>query len=75
MRNERIKSLIEDLKEILDVSEIIETDKLEDFDNWDSLAILSIIISFDDNFDQTLTRDQVTSCTSINDLLNLVNEG
>lgn len=73
--NERIKGLIEDLKEILDVSEIAETDKLEDFDNWDSLAILSIIISFDDNFNQTLSRDQVISCSSINDLFNLVNEG
>lgn len=75
MMNEKTKGLIEDLKEILDVSEISEADKLQDFDNWDSLAILSIIISFDDNFNQTLSRDQVISCSTINDLLNLVNEG
>lgn len=62
------------LEEVLDVEEgVLNTDTiLEDLDEWDSVAVLSLIIMFEENFNKKITGEQAKSFKTVNDILNLM---
>ena len=47
-------------------------EKLEDLENWNSMAIVGFIALVDENFNQTLSPRQFGNCDTVDDLLALV---
>ncbi|QGQ98481.1 acyl carrier protein [Paenibacillus psychroresistens] len=66
--------LLNEIKEILQVDmELTDDMKLEEIEDWDSLAIVSVISLFDLLLSVNITSQQVNNCRTIQDLLNLTN--
>jgi acyl carrier protein len=66
------KELLEEIKDTLmrDKDLTVEM-KLEEIEEWDSLAIISIISLFDQLFSIIITTDDINNCKTIKDLINL----
>jgi acyl carrier protein len=47
-------------------------EKLEDLENWDSTALVSLIAMAESRSNTEITLDQVVSCSTVADLLRLV---
>lgn len=47
-------------------------EKLEDLENWDSTALVSLIAVAESRSNTEITLDQVVSCSTVADLLRLV---
>lgn len=62
------------LKEILEMEdqEISLNDNFRDYDNWDSLANLSVIAMLDDEFGVYIETNDFRKLTTVGDLLNEV---
>ncbi len=60
------------LAEIFEVDTVEDQDILEDFDYWDSLAVLSIISMASENYKKTFKAADIRSCTTISDLCKLI---
>lgn len=67
---------MEDLKsklaEILEEEAVNDTDVLEDFEYWDSLAILGIISMVSENYKKTFKAADIRACETIGDLCKLI---
>ena len=55
-----------------EASEITATTNYRELEEWSSLIALSIIAMVDDEYDVTLKGDDITGCTTVEDLFNLV---
>ena len=64
------------------VAEALEIDQdnarndliLDPEDNWDSIAMLSVIASIDEAFDVQLDGDELAACRSLSQILNLLKD-
>lgn len=63
----------EKLANILEVDNINDTDILEDFEEWDSLSILSIIAFFNSDYGKTITVADVKKAKTVGGLKKLLN--
>lgn len=63
---------LEKLADIFDVEEVTENDILEDFDEYDSLSILTIIAYVGSEYNKTLSAKEVRECKTVQDLYNIV---
>lgn len=61
-----------ELAEILEVDEINRDDELEDFENWDSLAILEIVSMVDEKYGVTIESKEVKKLVTVRDLEDLI---
>lgn len=68
METAKKKELLADLFEV-EVSEIDETLKLIDFDPWDSMSKLSLIVLMDEECGKKLTGEQLREFKTIGDIL------
>ncbi len=61
------------MHEILDVEPGIlsGTEKLEDLEEWNSMAMVSFIAFVDEHFGKTLSPRLFSTCVTVNDLGNL----
>jgi len=50
-----MKVFYDNLAEILEVDEVKPNDRLQDFENWDSLTVLSILAMLDASFGLNMT--------------------
>ena len=68
--------LVEIVAEALEIDKsVAENDlKLDPEDNWDSIALLSVIASIDEEFDIQLDGDKLAECRSISDILKLLED-
>jgi len=68
--------LVEIVAEALEIDKsVAENDlKLDPEDNWDSIALLSVIASIDEEFDIQLDGDKLAGCKSISDILKLLED-
>lgn len=67
--------LLEEIKETLQRDEEISLEmKLEDIEEWDSLANISMISLYDQLFETVVTSDKLKSCNTVDDLINLVSD-
>ncbi len=67
--------LVFEIKEILQRDEELEFSyKLEDVQEWDSLAIISIIALYDELFGTKVTNKDLKNCEIVQDLVNLVKD-
>ena len=58
----------------LDISKATESLILDPEDNWDSLALLSIISEIDTQYGIQLDGEKLASCKKISDIYNLIND-
>lgn len=49
-------------------------EKLSDYENWDSLAVISLIALADEKFSVVLGSDAIAEAQTVNDLIALVPE-
>lgn len=66
---------LKEMADILDEDVVKETDRLEDFSAWDSLAILSVISMADDKYGGVFSAQQIKSATTIRALFDLISRG
>ena len=69
-------NLIEILAEALEIDpDMARNDLILDpEDNWDSIAMLSVIASIDEEFDIQLDGDELAACSSLSQILNLLKD-
>ena len=60
-----MEELVAQLAEILEVDELDITKKFTDYDEWDSLAGLSLIALLDSDYNTTMNGKEVASFDSI----------
>ena len=64
-------ALLEDMLEV-DEGTLTADTALEDIDEWDSMAKLSLIVLVDDEFGKKLTGDEIKSFNTIGDILDFM---
>lgn len=67
-----MEELKDRLAEILEEETVNDTDVLEDFEYWDSLAILGIISMASENYKKTFKAADIRACVTIGDLCKLI---
>jgi acyl carrier protein len=63
-----------ELCELLETDKISRDDKLIDFDAWDSLTCLSIIVWAEKRYKTVLTAIEILNSSTVGGLENLINE-
>jgi acyl carrier protein len=68
--------LIEIVAEALEIDQDMAKNDLvlDPEDNWDSIALLSVIASIDEEFDIQLDGDELAACRSLEQILNLLKD-
>jgi acyl carrier protein len=66
-----IKEKLSLLEELLDIERdtLREETLLEDLDEWDSMAVITLIAMFDDEFGKVVTAKQMKAFESIKDII------
>lgn len=66
--------VLNQIEEVLDVNEgTLQMDmKLEDVEEYDSMAKLSLIVMSDDDFDKKLTAEQLNDFQTVGDIVNFL---
>ncbi len=67
-----MEQFLEKLAEILEVDSVKREDILTEFDEWDSLTLLSIIAAIDSDFNLNISAEQISSFTTVGDLLKYI---
>lgn len=62
-----------ELADVLEEDVVTPTDLLEQFQGWDSLAVLSVIAMADSDFGVKLTSKQVNAAGTVQGLYDLMN--
>ncbi len=62
------------LAEILEVEKVYDKDKLDTFEVWDSLAVLSLISVVDEEYGVLIRNEQIKDAETISDLKNIIKE-
>jgi len=72
----KVDEFIEKLKEILELQdvELGEETNLRDLEQYDSLAVLSIIAMVDENFGRKLSGQNFQSITTVRSLMKLIGD-
>lgn len=65
-------NLYEALAEILEVDEVKPEDELDEFENWDSLAVLEIIAMIDEKYSVVIDSKEVKNLITAADLEALI---
>lgn len=61
-----------DLFDDTDASEITASTNYRELEEWSSLIALSVIAMVDEEYDVTLKGNDITGCSTVEDLFNLV---
>ena len=67
-----MQEFLEVLAEILDVDQVKVGDALEQFPEWDSLAVLSVVASVDSKYGVNLTSAEVRGAATPQALFDLI---
>jgi len=67
------ENFIQELEDLLETDvNLKETTVLDEIDEWDSLAVMSIISYIEENFDLEYSESDFEKVTTVQDILNLV---
>ena len=69
-----MQEFLEGLAEILDVDSVKADDVLEQFPEWDSLAVLSVIASVDSKYGVNLTSAEIRGVATPQALFDLIGQ-
>lgn len=72
MTNQEKIALLEEIME-LDEGTLTEDTVLEELEEWDSIAALSLIVLMDEKFDKKLTSGEIKHFKTIKDILDFMN--
>jgi acyl carrier protein len=64
---------LERLSEIFERDHIKPDDEFRDYEEWDSMAYLSIIAMIDDNYDIVIPGEEFTKLNKVIDIYNYIN--
>ncbi len=64
-----MNDLLMTISDILEEDEISHTDVLQDFENWDSLTVLSIVAMLDANYGINITAQDLRQYVTVGDLI------
>jgi len=66
-----IKKKLNQLEELLDIDKdtLDENAELNQINEWDSMAVISIIAMFDDSFGKVITPEEVKGFRTIKDII------
>ena len=64
-------SLIEEMLE-LEAGSLSPEDRLDKYEQWDSLAALSLIVLLDENFGKQISGEKIKGLKTINDILRIM---
>jgi len=67
-----MEELIEKIAEILDVDKLDIDKKFTDYEEWDSLASLSLIAMLDSDYDKAMRNKEILAFNSIKDFCEAV---
>ncbi|MBX1886674.1 phosphopantetheine-binding protein [Campylobacter peloridis] len=66
------EELLKDLAEVMHMDEELKEDMiLDDIDEWDSLAFVSVMVYFKNNLNKNINADDLKKCEKVSDLLAL----
>jgi acyl carrier protein len=60
------------LKEVLEVSELSLSDNFKELDEWDSLALLTLIAELDEQYGVLIESDELDKIQTVQELFDLV---
>lgn len=62
-----------DLAEVLEVDEVKRDDELDDFENWDSLGILEVVVMIEERYGVTIdSKKELKDLTTVGELEDLI---
>jgi len=64
-----MKTIYEQLAELLEVDVVRDEEVLEDFESWDSLTVLSIIVMASENYNLALRAEEIRELKTIGNLV------
>jgi acyl carrier protein len=67
-----MKELNVEMADVLEIDTIDDDTKLETFDSWDSLAMLSILAFIDSEYNVNLSTDDIADVKNLSDLKSIV---
>jgi len=70
--DEKFKKLMADALEI-DISEVSVDLSLDPEENWDSVALLSVISEIDNEYKLQLDGEELANCKKVSEILSLIN--
>lgn len=67
---------------LVELAELLEVDlvgltssyRLEDNENWDSLALISVVVMIDEHFRLSVSNERIRECKLVGDLQKLIND-
>ncbi len=68
-----MQKFLENITELLEEETVEKSAVLNEFDAWDSLTILSIISMADEEYNVTISADEINSAKTVEGLFNLIN--
>jgi len=68
-----MEQFLEQLVEVLEREDIDPEDEFRDYEEWDSLAFLSIIAMIDDNYDMVIPGEEFAKLNKVIDIYNYIN--
>lgn len=71
MNREKFLPLLDEVLE-LEPGTLKGPEKLEDLENWNSMAMVSFVALVDEHFGYTVSPRQFVNCETIDDLLRLI---
>ncbi len=68
------KTILKELDKILELplGTLNGAERLQDLENWDSLAIMSVVALVDESFGVVLSSVRIIGCETIDDLISLI---
>ena len=68
-----MEEFLEQLVEVLEREDIDPEDEFRDYEEWDSLAYLSVIAMIDDNYDMVIPGEEFAKLNKVIDIYNYIN--
>jgi acyl carrier protein len=65
---------LESLSEVFERDDIKPDDEFRDYEQWDSMAYLSIIAMIDDNYDIVIPAEEFEKLDKVIDIYNYIND-
>lgn len=69
---EKLDKIYQKLEEILDTQNICDEAILEDFEDWDSLSIITLLTFLDKEYRINLYTNEIKAAKSVGDLLTII---
>lgn len=66
---------LKEMADILDEEAVKETDRLDGFGSWDSLAVLSVVAMADSHYHATFSAREIRGTATVGDLYRLLSSG